>query len=225
MVPDTSKSRNVMSHLDLLIHISIDDLVCSIFDKRDAFDFDIVNFPNLSGNISTEPACGTYILQLITYSRASHNYDHFSSRHSIVTNRLFKQGFSARKLMRTYEWISRARFKVQMTPSSMICNDVPMAQLYHNLPSADGIVIGAGCCAQGRACLLLLTSDATTDYCLVMYLGETLEGSHVEDGLFFHSWLCLLLFDVSIGFVSHPFQICQSFLSGCVVSFSCFFQP
>ena len=134
MVPETSESRNVVPHLDLLIHISIDDLVCSIFDKRDAFDFDIVNFPNLSGDISTAPACGTYILQLITYGRVCHNYDHFSSRYSKLANRLFKQGFSARKLMRTYEWISRARFKVQMAPSSMIFNDVPMAQLYHTFP-------------------------------------------------------------------------------------------
>ena len=34
--------------------------VCSIFDKKDAFDFDIVNFPDLSGNIPTAPAYDTY---------------------------------------------------------------------------------------------------------------------------------------------------------------------
>ena len=50
------------------------DLVCSTFDERDAFDFDIVNFPDLPGNIPTGPAYGTYILQLIRYSRAYHNY-------------------------------------------------------------------------------------------------------------------------------------------------------
>ena len=56
MVSETSKSRNVVSHLDLLIDISNGDLFCSIFDKRDAFDFDIVNFPDLPGNIPTAPA-------------------------------------------------------------------------------------------------------------------------------------------------------------------------
>ena len=46
-----------MSYLDLLIDISNGgDLVCSIFDKKDAFDFDIVNFSDLSGNIPTAPA-------------------------------------------------------------------------------------------------------------------------------------------------------------------------
>ena len=34
-----------MSYLDLLIGISNGDLVSSIFDKRNVFDFGIVNFP------------------------------------------------------------------------------------------------------------------------------------------------------------------------------------
>ena len=56
MVSETSESRNVVSYLDVLIDISNGDLVCSIFDKRDAFDFDIVNFSELSGNISNSPS-------------------------------------------------------------------------------------------------------------------------------------------------------------------------
>ena len=93
---------NFVSYLDLLIDISNGDLVCSIFDKTDAFKFDIVNFPDLSGDILTAPAYGTYISQLIRYSRASHNYDNFSSRHPMLAERLFNQGFSVRKLMRTF---------------------------------------------------------------------------------------------------------------------------
>ena len=54
-----------MSYLDLLIDICNGDLVCSIFDKRDADDFDIVHFPDLSGNIPTAPAYRRCISQLI----------------------------------------------------------------------------------------------------------------------------------------------------------------
>ena len=53
--------------------------VCSVFDKRNAFDLDIVNFLDLSGDIPTAPGYVTYISQLIRYSRACHNYDNFSS--------------------------------------------------------------------------------------------------------------------------------------------------
>ena len=56
MVSETSESRNVVSYFDLLIDISNDHLVCSIFGKSDAFDFYIVNFPDLSGNIPTAPS-------------------------------------------------------------------------------------------------------------------------------------------------------------------------
>ena len=60
----------ILGFTDLLIDISNGDIVCSIFDKRDAFDFHIVNFSDLSGNIPTAPAYGTYISQLIIYSWA-----------------------------------------------------------------------------------------------------------------------------------------------------------
>ena len=77
MVSIRSESRNVVSYLDLQIDMSNGDLVCLIFDNRDAFDFYIVNFPDLSRDIPTAPVYGTYISQLIRYSQACQNYDNF----------------------------------------------------------------------------------------------------------------------------------------------------
>ena len=61
--------------------------------------------------------------------------DNFSSRHSMLAERLFNQ--TARKLMRTfYKFMSRypeLASKFSKSPSSMICDSVPMAQLYHTL--------------------------------------------------------------------------------------------
>ena len=93
VVSETLELRNVVSYLNLLIDISNGDLVCSIFDKRDAFDFDIANFPDLSGNIRTALAYGTYISQLIRYSQSCHNYDNFSPRPSMLAERLSNQDF------------------------------------------------------------------------------------------------------------------------------------
>ena len=36
-----------------------------IYDKRDDFDFDIVNFPFLDGDVPRPPSSGVYISQLI----------------------------------------------------------------------------------------------------------------------------------------------------------------
>ena len=68
MVSETSESKNIVLYLDLLIDISNGDLIRSIFDKSDAFDFHIVNFPDLPGNIPTAPSYGTYISQMTRYT-------------------------------------------------------------------------------------------------------------------------------------------------------------
>ena len=124
-------------YLDLLINMSNGDFVCSIL-TRGVHYLDDVNFPDLSGNIPTAPAYGTYISQLITYSQTCHNYDNFSSRHSMPAERLFNQSFSARKLMRTfYKFMGRypeLASKFSKSPSSVICDKVLMAQLYHTIP-------------------------------------------------------------------------------------------
>ena len=87
---------------------------------------------------SNTPTYGTYISQVIRYSRACHNYDNFSSRHFTLAERLFNQGFSARKLIRTlYKFMSRYPelvSKFNKSPSPMICAGVLMAQLYHTFP-------------------------------------------------------------------------------------------
>ena len=42
-----------------------------IYDKRDDFDFDIVNFPFLDGDVPRSVSYGVYISQLIRFARVS----------------------------------------------------------------------------------------------------------------------------------------------------------
>ena len=46
-----------------------------IFDKRDDFDFDIVNFPFLDGDVPRSTPYGVYISQLIRFARVSSYVD------------------------------------------------------------------------------------------------------------------------------------------------------
>ena len=48
----------------LVLNLSIhnDTFSTKIYDKRDDFDFDIVNFPFLDGDVSRRPSYGVYIL-------------------------------------------------------------------------------------------------------------------------------------------------------------------
>ena len=63
--------RGVSSILDLKLYISNGTVFTKIYDKRDDFDFDIVNFPFLDGDVPRCTSYGIYISQLIRFARAS----------------------------------------------------------------------------------------------------------------------------------------------------------
>ena len=50
------------------LHLSI---LTNIYDRRDDFDFEIVNVPFLDGDVPRSTSYGVYISQLIRFSRAS----------------------------------------------------------------------------------------------------------------------------------------------------------
>ena len=52
--------------------------------KRDDFDFDIVNFPFLDGDVPRRPSYGVYISQLIRFARVCSHVDDFNTRNKLV---------------------------------------------------------------------------------------------------------------------------------------------
>ena len=61
-----------------------------LFDKRDDFDFDIVNFPFLDGDVPRSTSCGVYISQLIRFARVSSHVDDFNTRNKVLTAKLLR---------------------------------------------------------------------------------------------------------------------------------------
>ena len=84
------------SFLDL--HLSISDcfVKTKIFDKRDDFDFDIVNFPFLDGDVPRSTSYGVYISQLIRFARVSSHVDDLNTRNKVLTAKLLRQGYRYR---------------------------------------------------------------------------------------------------------------------------------
>ena len=72
------------SFLDLHLSISNGFVGTKIYDKRDDFDFDIVNFPFLDGDIPRSASYGVYISQLIRFARVSSRVDDFNTRNKIL---------------------------------------------------------------------------------------------------------------------------------------------
>ena len=65
----------------------------TIYDKRDDFDFDIINFPFLDGDIPRASYNGVYISTLIWCARISSPVADVNTRNKILTAKLLKQGY------------------------------------------------------------------------------------------------------------------------------------
>ena len=88
--------------LDLNLSISNGTVSTKIYDKRDDFDFDIVNFPFLDGDVPRRPSYGVYISQLIRFARASSNVSNFNYWNKALTAKLLKQGYRYHKLRKAF---------------------------------------------------------------------------------------------------------------------------
>ena len=91
------------NYLDLAIKIQSNKMVYSLFDKRDAFSFKIVNFPDLSGNIPKKQSYGVFTSQLIRYARCCQFFSDFEKRTKALVLRLKSQNFKLTTLKRTFE--------------------------------------------------------------------------------------------------------------------------
>ena len=86
------------------MHLSISNDVVSakIYGGRDGFDFEIVNFPFLDGDVPRSASYGVYVSQLICFARASSCVAGFGARNELLTRRLLEQGYRYHKLRKTF---------------------------------------------------------------------------------------------------------------------------
>ena len=103
-VEKANKSDHLADYLDLTFIIdSGGKLSTRLYDKRNDFDFHIVNFPFLSSNIPSGPSYGVYISQLIRYARCCSHYDDFRYRHKCLVDRLLSQGYKTLRLEKPFK--------------------------------------------------------------------------------------------------------------------------
>ena len=73
-----------------------------IYDKRDDFDFEIVNSPFLDDDVPRSTSYGVYISQLIRFARESSYVADFNTRNKLLTQKLLKQGYRYHDLRKTF---------------------------------------------------------------------------------------------------------------------------
>ena len=98
--------------LDLHLSISNGFVSSKIYDKRDDFDFDIVNFPFLDGDVPSSTSYGVYISQLIRFARVSSHVADFNARNKSLTAKLLQQGYRYHKLRKTFSKFYRRHYEL-----------------------------------------------------------------------------------------------------------------
>ena len=96
------KDDQQVHYLDLDILITGPGFSYSIYDKRDNFNFPIVNFPDLSGNIPARQSYGVFIAQLVRFARGCLHFSDFQRRVQALTTKLLSQNFRLHKLQAAY---------------------------------------------------------------------------------------------------------------------------
>ena len=100
------------SFLDLHLSISDGFVKTEIYDKRDDFDFDIVNFPFIDGDVPRSASYGVYISQLIRFARVSSHVDDFNTRNKVLTAKPLRQGYRYHKLRKAFSKFYRRHFDI-----------------------------------------------------------------------------------------------------------------
>ena len=104
---DTTLSSTEVCYLDTkIVHgDSSAPFHISVYDKREDFDFRIVNFPFMDSNIPfffpATPAYGVYISQLVRYARICTAKADFMHRLRRLSSRLKQQGFKSTLLVKS----------------------------------------------------------------------------------------------------------------------------
>ena len=97
--PESNNPLEV-AFLDLKINLNNSQINFSIYDKRDDFNFPIVNFPHMDSCIPKKSALGVFHSQLIRYMRLNSNFLGFRERCKLLKEKLLKQGYLLTDLKR-----------------------------------------------------------------------------------------------------------------------------
>ena len=72
------------------------------YDGRGCFDFEVVGFPFLDGDVPRSTSYGVYISQFIRFARVPSYVAGFGAHGELLTQKLLKQGYRYNKLRKTF---------------------------------------------------------------------------------------------------------------------------
>ena len=100
--------------LDISISVESNQFITKTYDKRDDYNFEIVNYPDLSGNIPKANAYGVFTSQILRYARVCSLKNDFMDRVVMLIDKLIMKGYKKPLMKKTlgkclhrHPWINR----------------------------------------------------------------------------------------------------------------------
>ena len=142
----TKTSDTEAAFLDLHLSISNDIVSTKIYYERGDFDFEIVNFPFLDGDVPCSTSNRVYISQLIRFARTSSYCADFNTRKRLLTQKLLKQGYRYHKLGKTFSTFYRRYYglisKFQVGLKSLLRQGLSEPDFYGDLVYKLKTIVG-----------------------------------------------------------------------------------
>ena len=122
-----NQSNSRASFLDLDIEIKDKKFDIGLYDKRKDYNFNIVNFPFLHGNVPLRQSYGVFTSQVIRYLRICTHFDNFIQETRTLIQKLSRQGFRLSNLEKHFMKLSQ-KIKDKYRINN---NNILQLQLFH----------------------------------------------------------------------------------------------
>ena len=98
----TNISPRKCYYLDLCISIYRGKYSVSLYDKRQAFPFNVISYPFLDGNVPTALSYGVFTSQLVRFAKVNSSFKGFKLDVSALISKLVRQGFALAALRKKF---------------------------------------------------------------------------------------------------------------------------
>ena len=112
IVNNTNLSSSKCTYIDLLISIYKGKFLYRLYDKRKDFNFNVISFPFLCGNIPKSTTYGVFLSQLVRYCEVNCNFSHFKNDVIELSKKLCNQGFELKEIARKFDQFYESKINI-----------------------------------------------------------------------------------------------------------------
>ena len=112
IVNKTNISVRKTNFLDLTISIYRGKFYIKLYDKRNDYDFEVINYPFLDGNIPKNQSYSVFISQLVRFARVNSSFNGFIGDCKNLVSKLSRQHFNPAALRKRFDVFSEKYFDI-----------------------------------------------------------------------------------------------------------------